>query len=1162
MSVPDFVHLHNHTHYSVLDALCKPAELIEAALKDEQQAIALTDHGVMFGAMEFYLLAKKKNIKPIIGMETYIATGSRFDKSSGKLNQEKKKRNYYHLVLLAKNEIGYKNLLKLTSLAHTEGFYYKPRIDKELLENHCEGLVALSACIAGVVSAPLVMNDYEEAVSTAKYYKDMFGEDFYIELQNHNLPEDKIILTKAPEIAKSLDIKLVAANDIHYLKKEHAVAHNILLLIRDVTAANSGQVDIHKLRYRMPEMYFKTRAEMAELFADFPSALSNTVEIADKCDLTIPDKLYMPEFPIPSESKAETLDEYLDELTERGLKKRFTEVSEEVKTRAEYELNVIKKMGFSGYFLIVQDFIRAAVELGVRVGPGRGSAAGSIVAYALGITNIDPLPYDLLFERFLNPDRVSMPDIDIDFSDDKRDLAINYVKEKYGENAVAQIITFGKLLSRAALTDVGRVLGVDLNTIKSITSKIPTVFGKVKTIAESLELPELKWVKETNDPKLKELIEYSRILEGAIRNTSTHAAGVVIAPGEITDYVPIYQPSKSKNQSVEVATQYSMGELETAGLLKMDFLGLRTLSIIDNTLEMIKRNHHQDIDIDKIDFSDAKTYELLSEGATLAVFQFESGGMQEYLKKLKPRNLEELSAMNALYRPGPMDNIPDFIDRKHKRKPVEYLHPIMQKSLEKTYGILVYQEQVMQLVGDVAGFSLGQADILRRAMGKKQVAYMDQQKPIFIEGAMERGISKKIAEEIFELIYKFANYGFNKSHAVAYSYLAFQTAWLKAHYPAEFLAANMTAELNDQDKIVALIDEAKRYGIKVLPPDINRSMAHFTAVDNQILFGMAGIKNVGISAVEGIVKARAEKPFTSIFDFVSRVDTRLINKRAMEALVCGGAFDSISKHPRAALFLAIETALEYSKSESENHPAGLDSLFGGSEVSTKAKEPALLEVSEWSEKELLDREKEFLNFYVSGHPLNRYEPQIKSLSTLQLNETDESKSGSFVRVGGLITDIRKRLDKRDREIAFVMLEDFSGKAECIFWSDVYAKYRHFLEKDAVIMLQGKVSFDNDKLKITAEEALSLDDAVVKFGKGYKIWLDLAKSIQPDIIHSVSEMQINEIEGRTTLVFNVFDKSNNYRRAYVINNTSIVMNEKNTFALSRLFGTNNLRISTD
>lgn len=1161
MTTPDFIHLHNHSHYSVLDALCRPEQLIDAAIADGQQAIALTDHGVMFGTIEFYYKALKKKIKPIVGMEAYVATGSRFDKSSGKINQEKKKRNYYHLVLLAKDETGYKNLLKLTSLAHTEGFYYKPRIDRELLESHSSGLVALSACIAGVVSAPLVAGDYDDAIAAAKYYKDMFGEDFYIELQNHNLPEDKIILTKAPEIAKKLGIKLVASNDIHYMKKEHAVAHNIQLLIRDVTAANSANVDIHKLRYRQPEMYFKTREEMAALFPDFPDALSNTLEIADKCNLEISNKLYMPEFPIPVDSNAKTLDEFLTELTWKGIEQRFPVVTDEIRNRTEYELSVIKNMGFSGYFLIVQDFIRAANELGVRVGPGRGSAAGSIVAFALKITNIDPLPYDLLFERFLNPERVSMPDIDIDFSDDKRDLVINYVKEKYGENAVAQIITFGKLLSRAVLTDVGRVLNVELNTIKEITSKIPTVFGKVKSIKESLELPELKWVKDTDDPKIKQLIEYSQLLEGVIRNTSTHAAGVVIAPGEITDYVPIYQPSKSKNQSVEVATQYSMNELESAGLLKMDFLGLRTLSIIDNTLEMIHRNYGIKIDIDSIDFSDKKTYELLSEGATLAVFQFESGGMQEYLKKLKPHNLEEIAAMNALYRPGPMDSIPDFIDRKHGKKPVEYLHPLMKNSLEKTFGIIVYQEQVMQLVCDVAGFSLGQADILRRAMGKKQIAYMDEQKPVFIEGAMKRGITQKIAVEIFDLIYKFANYGFNKSHALAYSYLAYQTAWLKAHYTAEFLAANMTAELGDQDKIVSLIDEAKRYGIKVLPPDVNRSVAQFNAVDNQILFGMAGIKNVGISAVNSIVAARETKKFNSIFDFVSRVDTRLINKRAMEALVCSGAFDTTCKNPRASVYLAIEPALEYAKAFTESESSGMDSLFGGGEAA-QLQEPKMPDVKEWAEKEMLDREKEFLNFYISGHPLNRFEPHCKSFATMNLNESDPEKTGSSVRVCGMITDIRNKYDRKDRPIAFVMLEDFYGKGECIFWSDAYSKFKGFLEKDVVLMIQGKVSFDNDKLKITVDDVMSLEDAVAKFGKGYKIWLDLEKEIDIKLINEIFKMQVDMPEGSTKLIFNVFNKTANYRRAYISGETKLIMNDKNTYNLMKLFGSNNVRICTE
>ncbi len=1138
----DFVHLHNHTHFSLLDAVPTPGELIDAAIGDGQRAIALTDHGVMFGIMDFYKKANEKGIKPIIGMEAYVASGSRFDKDIKRTDTKKK--NYYHLILLAKDIAGYKNLLKLTTLGHTEGFYYKPRIDRQLLEKYKDGLIASSACIGGVVNSHLVNGNFEAAREAAAYYKDLFGDDFYMELQNHNLPNDEIVLRMAPKIASEMDIKLLATNDVHYIRKDHAVAHNVLLMIRDATGANSGTADIHKLRYETPELYFKSGYEMKKLFADYPDSISNTLEVAEKCncklDLT---KLYMPQFPIPDESESETLDDYLEELVETGMKQRFETITDDMRKRVRYELDVIEKMGFPGYFLIVWDFIRAARELGVMVGPGRGSAAGSLVAYALKITNVNPLPYNLLFERFLNPERISMPDIDIDFSDNKRDLVINYVKEKYGENAVAQIITFGTLSTRAAITDIGRVLGVDLKTVREITKKIPVIRGKVTPIKKALELHDLKWLKDSNDPLLKQLTEFAIILEGRLRNASTHAAGVVITPGEISDYVPLYQSPKSRGQSVDVATQYSMNELEDAGLLKMDFLGLRTLSIIENTIVMVERNHGVKIDIDAIDFEDKQTYDMISNGTALGVFQFESSGMQDYLKKLKPQSLEELTAMNALYRPGPMDNIPEFIDRKFGRKPITYLHPIMEKSLKNTYGIIVYQEQVMQLVRDIAGFSLSQADILRRAMGKKKQSLMDKQKPAFIDGAAKHGINSKMANKIFDLIVKFAEYGFNKSHSLAYSYLAFQTAWLKTHYPAEFLAANMTAE-NDQNKIVLLIEEAKKLKIEVLPPDVNRSFAEFTAGKDTIYFGLAGIKNVGTKPVESIVAARNEKPFTTFFDFVARVDTRLINKRAIEALVCSGAFDSLKSGHRAALMNSIEPALEYARSYANHRNAKMDSLFGGG-TDAKPTEPNISETEKWSQNQRLEKEKEVLKFYVSGHPLNRYLPHIKSLSNMNLGDTKNFTDGEPVKVCGLVTNVRTRLDKKNRSIAFVMLEDLQGKAECIFWSEAYEQYGGYLKKDSVIWCIGKAKIDNDSFQITVDKILPITEAVSRNAIGYIIWIDISVSGVVEKLELLHGFMNSDEPGNTKILFNIYDSTGNYSK--VNNDTASISNASNNNA---------------
>jgi len=1086
----EFVHLHNHTHYSLLDAACTPEGLIAAAKADGQKALAITDHGVMFGCFEFYKKAKKAGIKPIVGCEVYVAVNKHTDKERVQ-DASGKKRNYYHLVLLAKNEKGYSNLVKLTSIGHTAGFYYKPRIDFDLLRQYHEGLIATSACLAGPINAPLLAGDVASAKRNALLLKEIFGDDFYVELQDHGLPEDREIMAKVPQLARELGIKMVVTNDAHYVSKEHAVAHNVLLNInKDVSALKSGPIDVADLRYRVPEMYLKSQDDMVSLFKDFPDAIDRTLEIADKVDLKIPTDLQLPQFPIPADSKAETLDDYLDELTQRGLDERYNVLTSEILHRASFELDVIRRMGYAGYFLIVADFIRAAREMGVRVGPGRGSAAGSLVAYALGITNIDPLKYDLLFERFLNPDRVSMPDIDVDFSDDKRERVIEYVKEKYGADSVAQIITFGTLSSRAVLKDVGRVLGIELSTINSITDKIPVVMGKVHKLKDALELPELRWLKDTTDPKLKQLIDYSMVLEGFARNSSLHAAGVVIAPGPIDQYVPVY-----KTPTTEPATQYNMKDLEEAGLLKMDFLGLRTLSIIDNTIDAIKTNHGIDIDIDAIDFTDPATYEMFGRGQTLAIFQFESEPMQNALRQLKPSTIEDLIAMNALYRPGPMANIPDFIDRKHGRKEIEYLHPKMQSILERTYGIIVYQEQVMQLVQVLAGFTLAQSDLMRRAMGKKDDKLMAEQQAQFVEGARQTSdIDPKLGAEIFALIQKFASYGFNKSHSAAYAYLAYQTAWLKTHYPAEFLAANMTAELNDQAKIVALIDEAKRFGLTLLPPDINRSVATFKAQDNSIYFGMAGIKTVGIGAVESIMLARDSGPFTSIFDVAARVDSRVINRRILEALVCAGAFDTLHDGRRGQLFAAIEPALEYARAVQNSTNTSMESLFGDADV-VKPSEPSMPPVQEWPVRERLKKERDYLNFYLSGHPLHEHAVDVSSFSSLLLHKLDPALHGQIVRLCGIVADVRKRMDKRENSIGFVRVEQYVGSCECVFWSDKYAQFGSLLTPESVLLFTGKCEINGENVKVIVDEAMTLDQARKKLAKGYVL------RIHPDQVTS-------------------------------------------------------------
>lgn len=1149
----EFVHLHNHTHYSMLDAAATVDDLINAAVENGHKAVALTDHGVMFGAMEFYLKAKKKGIKPIIGFEAYLATGSRFDKTAGKT----KKKNYYHLLLLAKNRQGYKNLIKLTTLAHLEGFYYKPRIDKELLEKYKDGLIVCSGCINGVINSHILNGDYERARKEAEYFKSLFGEDFYIELQNHYLPEDPSILEWAPKIAKELGIKLVATNDVHYIKKEHSIAHNVYLSIKSASEGVQN-IDIYNLRYRSDQLYYKSTDEMFELFKDFPEAIENTVEIADKCDLTFENKIFMPEYKIPEDSKSKNLDEYLRELTYKGLKERYETITEEIQQRADYELSVICNMKFSGYFLIVADFVNAARKMGVRIGPGRGSAAGSIVAYALGITNIDPIKYGLLFERFLNPDRVTLPDIDIDFSDDKRDLVIDYVKKKYGENCVAQIITFGKLSSRAVLKDVGRILGIPHQEVNKITSKIPVVLGKVTPLSEALELPDLAELKNTDDPRYKQLVEFSLLLEGLYRHTSVHAAGIVITPDDVSEFVPLFAQKVDDEDKVEIVTQYSMNELESAGLVKMDFLGLRTLSIIDGTLEMIEKNHGVKIDIDKIDYDDPKTFELFAQGKTLGVFQFESPGMQEYLRQLKPTSLLELSDMNALYRPGPLQHIPEYIDRKYGRKKIEYLHPLMEKSLKPTYGIIVYQEQVMQLARDIAGFTLAQADNLRRAMGKKKIDVMMKMKPEFIEGAKRvNGIDEKVAEEIFDLIEKFANYGFNKSHSLAYSILAYQTAWLKAHYPAEFLAANLNAEINNPKQIPKLIEEAKSLGIQILPPDVNRSFARFVAVDSKtILFGLAGIKNVGTRVEETIVNARKEKPFTSFYNFVSRVDPKVVNRKVLEALVCTGAFDSIENGKRASLYSAIDTALDFSRKihEQNENP---DSFLFGDNMSHEdlIVEPKLPDVPEWNYRERLAREKEFLNFYLSGHPLEKYKNIIKAITNVDLSNPSENLNGGIVRVVGTLGEIDSKLDKNKQKFAFATIEDFNGKAELVIWSDAYSKFYHLLDEDRIVLVVGKGEVrEENPLKIYVSEIYPIEEALSIFIEAIHIYLVEDKNAKQKL-NKFAKM-CNSPDTAIKVLFIL--KNNGERKAFVAENVHFALNEDNLSKLVQIFGEESIR----
>lgn len=1146
----DFVHLHNHSHYSLQDAACTIDSLVNATVQNKMDAIALTDHGVMYGASEFTKKATKAGIKPILGMEAYIMMeGSHTERGDeSKSNGRGRKKHYNHLVLLAKNKTGYKNLIKLSTIGHTEGFYYKPRVDLDTLREYSEGLVSTSACLAGPVAVHLLNGDYAKAKQAAITLQEIFGDDFYLEIQDHNLEGDTAILKGMPKLSEELGIKLVATNDIHYVEKEHSIAHNILLLLGDKT----GEVDHKDLRYRTDQVYFKSAEEMKNLFKNYKGAIENTLEINEKINFKLEfEEFHYPQFPVP---QGMTLDNYFEKLALDGLHKKVKKITTDVEDRFKYEVGIIQQMGYSGYFLITQDFINAAKNKGIPVGPGRGSAAGSLVAYALGITNVNPLDYDLLFERFLNPARKSMPDIDIDFADDQRGEVIEYVKEKYGEESVCQIITFNRLSSKAVLRDVARVLKIPIPQVNNVTKWIPSKFGKVYTIEQALdEVPELKWVKTSDDPVIQEWIKYSKILEGMNRNASKHAAGVVITPGKVSDFVPL---AKAGGDG-DLVTQYNMKELEDAGLLKMDFLGLRTLTIIRDTIDLVKKTRGIEIDIENIPLDDKKTYELFSKGRTTAVFQFESAPMREYLLKLKPTSIDDLAAMNALYRPGPMDFIDDFIACKHGRKEIKFLHPVLEPILNVTYGTIVYQEQVIQIANKVAGMSLAEADLLRRAMGKKDTKAMAEQEQKFIEGAVKNNIPEKVAKDIFAVIDKFANYGFNKSHAVAYSIVAYQTAYLKANYLAEFLAANLTNEFGNSDKVTLLLEDCRKLKIKVLPPDINKPSVFFTVENKKIIFGMSAIKNVGINAVKEIIRAREElgKDFTSIFDLCSYVDTRVVNKRVLEGLVKAGAFDKLNGS-RAQNFLAIEAALDFGskiKSAIDKHT---DSLFGGQDEAFDVKEPEFENINPWSPKDKLAKEREVLGFYLSGHPLAKYETEYYSFATVKFGEPETFAVDKMVIGIGVITEIRTKIDKSGKTMAFFKLDDFSGSCECLMFSKVYKEFGECIQEESTVLVKGKLESSGDAVKLHVDEAIPLEEAKTSMAKKFVVRADVENENEETVL--LLKKMFIENEGNIPVVISVREAGEvrNFLTDYKIN-----INDNFLSGVKELIGDNAVLYST-
>ena len=1193
-----FTHLHVHSQYSILDGAASIKGLVGKAKNDGMTALAITDHGSMFGVKEFWDTCKKEGVKPILGCETYVATRSISDKS------DKVDRSGDHLILLAKNKVGYKNLIKLISAANTKGFYYKPRIDKELLKKHHEGIIVSSACLGGEIPQHIMKSNIEEAEKAIQWYKSVFGDDYYLELQRHNsellelnanIYDNQVLVNKVIlELAEKHQVKVIATNDVHFTNAEDADAHDLLICL------NTGKDfdDPNRLRYTQQE-WFKTSKEMNELFGDVPEALKNTKEIADKVEeYELNSAPIMPPFPIPEDfgteaaylekfSEADLQEEfgadsfgrmggyekairvkleadYLQHLSYIGAKERYGDpIPDDVIERIDFELDTIKTMGFPGYFLITQDFINAAKEMGVLVGPGRGSAAGAAVSYCVGITNIDPIKHDLLFERFLNPDRISMPDVDIDFDDDGRQLVLDWVTEKYGQDKVAHICTFGTMATKMAIRDVSRVLKLPLPEADRLAKLVPEA-PKMSFLKAYKESPELLYEKKSGTPLVVSTLKFAQALEGSVRQTGVHACGILISRDPLDEHIPI-MPTKEESL---YTTQYDGRFVEAIGLLKMDFLGLKTLSIIKETLENVRLSRGIEIDIDKLPSDDERTFELFSHGDTTAIFQFESPGMKKHLRNLKPNRFGDLVAMNALYRPGPMEYIPDYIDRKHGRKKVEYDHPMMEKYLSDTYGITVFQEQVMLLSRHLGNFTRGDSDSLRKAMGKKIIAMMDKLKVKFVDGckanpAFMEGCKQvnKEAGPLIDKIWKdweaFASYAFNKSHSVCYAHIAYQTGYLKAHFPAEFMAANMSRNLNNIADITKLMEESQRMGINVLGPDVNESYLKFTVnKKGDVRFGMAAIKGVGAGAVTDIIKARTEGLFDNVFDFVERVNLQTVNKKNIEALAMAGAFDSMEQLKRSQFFAGsdendipfMEKLIKYGHQIQASKNTSQQSLFGDVMDALVVKTPDIPDVQEWPKVVLLDKEKALIGIYLSAHPLDDYKLETENFASREfslkdLNSSIDALKGREITFAGMVTDSREAVGKTGKPYCNMTLTDYGDSYTIFFFGKDYVEFSKYCKTNLFILVRGIVqeSFRPGQLEFKVKNIEMLDEIRKTQIKSVTVEL-AAQSVTQELVHQMEDMS-KKNKGKALLKFNIWDSETKTVVNLFSRNTRIEMNSE-------------------